>query len=193
MLKILGVRPHSPRQMEYLQNGNMEIPFTVYLFNDELLSFDRGDDDCTLHFTKYLGQEAYCGFKFEIKTDDLQVLKIYTQFFDKWNKWVNDARGNNDINSFLSFLQSNKIPLVHYWDGMFYQRPETKCFRWFYNNRSQGRLFADSQIGALKRIQKRGAYNPESMEQIHVEEYQAFCPYQHLDIPTWIINNNPEH
>ncbi len=192
MLKILGVRPHSPRQMEYLENGNMEIPFTVYLFNDEVLSFDRGDDDCTLHFTKYLGQEAYCGFKFEIKTDDLRVLQTYAKFFEKWNKWVNDTKGNNDINSFLSFLEANKIPLVHYWDGMFYNKPETKCFKWFYNNRSQGRLFADSQIGALKRIQKRGAYNPESMKNIRVEEVE-FTPYQHMDIPTWIINNNPEH
>lgn len=191
-LKILGVRPHQPREIEYLKDGNMELPMTIYLYNDEILSFDRGDDDCTLTFTKYNGQEAYQGFKFEIRTDDLKVLQTYTKFFEKWNKWVNDAQGNNDINSFLSFLDANKIPLIHYWDGMFYNNPETKCFKWFYNNRSQGRLFADSQIAALKRIQKVGQYKPESMENILVEQVD-FAPYQHLDIPDWIINNCPEH
>lgn len=83
-------------------------------------------------------------------------------------------------------------PKGKYWDGMFYQSPDQKCFRWYYNNRSQGCLFANSQIDALKRIQKRGQYRPESMQDIRVEEVE-FSPYQHLDIPEWIINNTPEH
>ena len=192
MLKILGVRPHQPRLQEYTTEGTMEIPFTVYLYNDETLWFDKGDDDCKLTFTKYVSQETYCGFYFDIHTDDVRVLKVYTAFLEKWSKWVVDTKGDNSINSFLSFLEANKIPLLHYWDGMFYQKPETKCFRWYYSDRNQGRLFADSQIGALKRIQKRGAYRPDSMESIRVEEVE-FTPYQHMNIPTWIINNNPEH
>jgi len=43
MLKILGVRPHEPRPQQYSNEGTMEIPMTIYLFNDEILSFDRGD------------------------------------------------------------------------------------------------------------------------------------------------------
>lgn len=191
-LKILGVRPHQPRQIEFLEKNDMEIPMTIYLHDDELLSFDRGDDDCTITFTKYSGQEAYYGFQFEIRTNDLRVLKVYTKFFESWNKWVVDNKGNNDINSFLSFLDANRIPLIHYWDGMFYSKPETKCFKWFYNDRSQGRLFADSQIAALKRIQKVGQYKPESMENIRVEQVE-FAPYQHLAIPQWLLNNCPEH
>jgi hypothetical protein len=192
MLKILGVRPHEPRPQQYSTDGTMVVPMTIYLFNDEILSFDRGDDEATITFTKYKGQETYCGFKFEIRTDNSRVLKTYSKFFENWSNWVVTAKGDDSINSFLSFLQTNKIPLIHYWDGMFYQSPDQKCFRWYYDNRNQGRLFADSQISALKRIQKRGQYNSYSMSNIRVEEVE-FQPIQHTDVPNWIINNTPEH
>lgn len=191
-LKILGARPHAPRRQTYSNNATMELPFSLWLYNDEMLWFDHGADSCDIYFVKYPDQEAYHGFKMEIRTSDPKVMKIYTLFMEKWVKWVNETQKNDSINSFLLFLDQNKIPLIHYWDGIFYQSPKQKCFRWFYNNRSQGRLFADSQSDALKRIQKRAKYLDASMTHIRVEEVE-FTPLQHQEIPSWILENKLEN
>jgi hypothetical protein len=187
--KILGARPHQPREQKtYDGQPYWELPISLWLESPN--TFDKGEEPCNICFMRHRGEYYFTSF--EVRTGKVETLETYAKFFAEWEKFCNDNDFyRKNINHFLDFLKFKKIPLIHWWDGMFYNSPDTTCFNWYYDDRLQGRLFADNQIEALKRIKKQIKYTPESMKKVRVVEI-SFNPTEHLKIPNWILNNEPE-
>lgn len=195
---FLGIRIFEPRANQYDQklfSLTLEMVLTREGYLDRSTS---SSDSVTVEFMRWDVETDFRGATFNLRTSDAEVMALVATFIRKYEKWRSENLLADTIHTFIVFCTLNKIPQVFYSDGLYFRSPNEKCFNWFENGCSQGKLFAISQHQALKRISKTGAnlnnVRVEEVANVNYNEYYWFKPewvWTGFDFKTPASDNTP--